>query len=141
MDIKLRSLRKYQEFLETVIKANPDHYQNAEEILTRYKTLVKSNEHLERDSKLMENEYERLKMESSQFEKERNNKILQLSNDIKDLAKKKEVFYILIIDILFYKFLYLIFCFKLIFILKEIHNFFYFKGLLIILNVFGNFLT
>lgn len=38
----------------------------------------------------MEKEYERLKYESMQFEKDKNHEILQLNNDIKDLAKKLE---------------------------------------------------
>jgi hypothetical protein len=38
----------------------------------------------------MEKEYERLKIESMQYEKEKNHEILQLNNDIKDLTKKLE---------------------------------------------------
>lgn len=38
----------------------------------------------------MEKEYERLKYESMQYEKEKNHEILQLNNDIKDLTKKLE---------------------------------------------------
>lgn len=39
----------------------------------------------------MEKEYEKIKYESNQFEKEQNQEILQLNNDIKELTKKLEV--------------------------------------------------
>lgn len=38
----------------------------------------------------MEKEYEKLKYESAQYEKEKNQEILQLNNEIKDLQKKME---------------------------------------------------
>lgn len=38
----------------------------------------------------MEKDYERLKYDSTQFEKETNHQILQLSNDIKEMQKKLE---------------------------------------------------
>ena len=88
--IKVAGLKMYEEYLERVIKANPDQYQDMGEVLNRYKTLIKSNDHLERDHRSMEQEYERLKQESTLFEKERNHEILQISNDIKDLTKKRE---------------------------------------------------
>jgi len=38
----------------------------------------------------MEQDYEKLKVESTQYEKDKNHEILQLNNDIKDLTKKLE---------------------------------------------------
>lgn len=43
-----------------------------------------------REHKAAEKEYEKLKYESTQYEKEKNQEILQLNNDIKELAKKYE---------------------------------------------------
>jgi cell division protein FtsL len=47
--------------------------------------LTDSNEKLVKEHKAMEKEYEKLKYESAQYEKEKNQEILQLNNEIKDL--------------------------------------------------------
>jgi predicted RNase H-like nuclease (RuvC/YqgF family) len=58
--------------------------------LDRYATLTNSNSKLVEEHQNMEKEFEKLKYESTQYEKEKNHEILQLNNDIKDLQKKLE---------------------------------------------------
>lgn len=60
------------------------------DILSRYQTLKKFNQKLLKDRDVMEGEKESLKIESSAFEKNMNQNILQLSNEIKDISKKLE---------------------------------------------------
>lgn len=50
------------------------------DILSRYQTLKKFNQNLLKDRDRMEVEKENLKIESSTFEKQMNQNILQLSN-------------------------------------------------------------
>jgi len=91
LDRKVEALKKYESYLESVIKTHQDQYGNAGEIITRYKTLIKSNENLVRDHTNLEQEFEKLKVDCSSFEKDKNHEILQLNNEIKDLQKILEV--------------------------------------------------
>lgn len=84
------ALKKYEDYLESILKAYPDQYHDLQSILDRYMTLTSSNTKLVDEHKAMEREYERLKYESTQYEKERNHDILQLNNDIKEMQKKLE---------------------------------------------------
>lgn len=92
LDRKVRALKKYEDYLENVKNSNQDQYNDPGEIIQRYKTLIKSNEHLVRDHSNLEQEFEKLKIECTTFEKEKNHEILQLNNEIKDLQKLLEVF-------------------------------------------------
>lgn len=65
----MASLRKYEQYLEKVRATYSDQYPEMSDILSRYQTLKKSNMNLLRDRDLMENEKERLKKESTVFEK------------------------------------------------------------------------
>lgn len=67
-----------------------DQYPEMSDILSRYQTLKKFNQNLLKDRDFMENEKENLKKESTTFEKDMNQNILQLNNEIKDLSKKLE---------------------------------------------------
>ena len=59
------ALKKYEDYLDSIIKAYPDQYPDMGEILNRYKTLTTSNENLVKEHRAMEKEYERLKYEST----------------------------------------------------------------------------
>ena len=87
---KIESLKKYEDYLDTVIKANPDLYQDLSEIHNRYRNLMNSNEKLTNYHKEIQQNYESLKLSSTQYEKKMNEDILQLNNDINDLQKKLE---------------------------------------------------
>jgi transposase len=66
-------LRKYDEYLTSVINANQDQFQNLNELLTRHRTLQLSNEKLESDRLRIEKETEDLKQRINNFEKEKAN--------------------------------------------------------------------
>ena len=91
LERKVTALMKYEDYLQSVIKSNADQYEDPTAIINRYKTLVKSNDHLVRDHNNLEQEFEKLKVECSTFEKDKNHEILQLNNEIKDLQKILEV--------------------------------------------------
>lgn len=91
LDRKVEALKKYESYLESVIKSHQDQYGNAGQIIERYKTLIKSNDNLVRDHDELDQKLEKLKVECSSFEKEKNHEILQLNNEIKDLQKILEV--------------------------------------------------
>jgi hypothetical protein len=59
------ALKKYEDYLDSIIKAYPDQYPDLSEILNRYKTLTSSNENLVREHRTMEKDYEKLKIEST----------------------------------------------------------------------------
>ncbi len=83
---KVQNLKKYEEYLETVTKAYPDQYSDLTEILTRYNTLVKSNDHLQNMNKEKSEDLDCLKTEMFNYEKSKNHEILQLSNEIKEIT-------------------------------------------------------
>lgn len=100
LERKVASLKKYEDYLDTVIKANTEQYSDLQDIINRYKILVKSNDHLVRDHANMEQNLEKLKTDCAIFEKERNHEILQLNNEIKELQTTLEV------KILFFYFIF-----------------------------------
>lgn len=102
LDRKVRALKKYEDYLENVKNSNQDQYNDPGEIIQRYKTLIKSNEHLVRDHSNLEQEFEKLKIECGTYEKEKNHEILQLNNEIKDLQKILEVFLEIMIKIMIF---------------------------------------
>ncbi len=57
-----------------------DQYPEMNDILNRYQTLKKANNDLLRERETMEGSHAALKVESSNFEKEINQSILQISN-------------------------------------------------------------
>lgn len=70
------SLKKYEEYLETVTKAYPDQYTDLSEILIRYQTLVNSNDNLQKMNREKNNQLDLLKQEMFSYEKSRNHQIL-----------------------------------------------------------------
>ena len=60
------------------------------DILSRYQTLKKFNKNLLNEKVVMEETKERIKKESTAFERQMSQNILTLGNDNKDLSKKLE---------------------------------------------------
>ncbi|KAL4462136.1 hypothetical protein ABPG72_010452 [Tetrahymena utriculariae] len=90
LEAKVQALKKYEEYLDSVIKAHSDQYQDLAEISNRYKTLSTSNQNLQNEHKQLEKEQEETKHQIQVFQKYKNQEILQLNNDIKELTKKLE---------------------------------------------------
>ncbi|KRX03829.1 hypothetical protein PPERSA_04624 [Pseudocohnilembus persalinus] len=90
LNLKVTSLKKYEAFLEQVIKQFPDQYTDLSDILSRYRILTNSNQNLQFEHNEKEKEYEKLKKDSIDFEKEQNQYILHLNNEIKELSKRLE---------------------------------------------------
>lgn len=87
---KANMLRKYDEYLTSVINANQDQFQNLNELLMRHRTLQQSNEKLEHDRHRIERETEEVKSRMNTFEKEKANQILLLSNELAMYIEKAE---------------------------------------------------
>jgi uncharacterized short protein YbdD (DUF466 family) len=43
IDLKVKAMKKYETYLESVRDRNPDEYQELSDILSRYQTLKRSN--------------------------------------------------------------------------------------------------
>lgn len=86
----MASLRKYEQYLEKVRSTFSDQYPEMSDILSRYQTLKKFNKNLLNEKIVMEETKERIKKESTAFERQMSQNILTLGNDNKDLSKKLE---------------------------------------------------
>lgn len=87
LDKKVLALKKYEEYLDSVIRAHPDQYSDQGELLKRYEILESSNQKLREDQTTLEQELEELRIVSAQFEKSRNEEILTLNNELASLTK------------------------------------------------------
>lgn len=76
--------------MEKVRATYSDQYPEMSDILNRYHTLKKFNQSLIKNRDVMERDKESVKKESANFEKQMNQTILQLNNELKDLSKKLE---------------------------------------------------
>ncbi|EGR34362.1 hypothetical protein IMG5_014590, partial [Ichthyophthirius multifiliis] len=111
LDEKLNSLKKHGDYLNQVIQIS-DKYQDIPQILSLYQKLTTSYLELNKKNQQTEEEYENLKQQSILYEKNQNQDILQLNNDIKDLTKKLEVFFIKKQIFFYFILFYLLFFFK-----------------------------
>lgn len=89
-ETKLTALRKYEEYLEKVRSTYSDQYPEMNDILNRYQTLKKANNDLLKERETMEANHAALKVEASNFEKEINQSILQISNESKESSRRLE---------------------------------------------------
>jgi len=87
LDKKVQALKKYEDYLESVIKAHPDQYQDQGELLKRHEILENSNKNLRDQQMKLEEELERLRIDAAQFEKQKNEEILTLNNELATLTK------------------------------------------------------
>ncbi|CAK68257.1 unnamed protein product (macronuclear) [Paramecium tetraurelia] len=90
LEKKVTSMKKYEEYLDSVAKQYPEQYHDMASILERHSTLSSQNQKLVEEHQSMEKEYETLKYILTQSEKDKSHEILQFNNDIKELQKKLE---------------------------------------------------
>jgi len=90
LEMKVRSLHKYEQFLEQ-ISANKELFTDTSDMLVRQKTLVKSNGELEDKVRQNEAMIEELKNAKVKLKKEKDDKKLQLTNEIARLQEEFEV--------------------------------------------------
>jgi chromosome segregation ATPase len=88
LERKVQSLKKYEDYLDLVIKEHSDQYSDLGELLQRHFVLENSHKNLKKQQQDLENELERLRTEAAQFEKEKSNEILLLNNDLARLQKE-----------------------------------------------------
>jgi len=91
LDKKVQALKKYEDYLESVIKAHSDQYSDQGELLKRHEVLEKSNQTLRDHQMKLEEELERLRIDAAQFEKQKNEEILTLNNELASLTKDLDV--------------------------------------------------
>lgn len=61
LQIKERELKKYEDFLELVVKNNPDQYQSISDLLVRFRNLKESIDMLKDKTQKIESQYGELK--------------------------------------------------------------------------------
>lgn len=87
----MQALKKYEDYLESVIKAHSDQYSDQTELLKRHEVLEKSNLTLREHQQKLEEELEKLRIDAAQFEKQKNEEILTLNNELAGLTKDLDV--------------------------------------------------
>lgn len=70
-----------------MIKAHSDQYSDQTELLKRHEVLEKSNITLREHQQKLEEELEKLRIDAAQFEKQKNEEILTLNNELASLTK------------------------------------------------------
>ena len=88
---KVKSLHKYEQFLEQVRERNPDEYHELSDILNRYRTLKDSNEKLQSNQQKINEELDKVGNMINTHTKEMRTKIMTLNNDIAFKQKELEV--------------------------------------------------
>ena len=87
----MKSLHKYEQFLEQVRERNPDEYHELSDILNRYRTLKDSNEKLQSNQQKINEELDKVGNMINTHTKEMRTKIMTLNNDIAFKQKELEV--------------------------------------------------
>jgi len=87
LDKKVQALKKYEDYLESVIKAHSEQYSDQGELLKRHEILERSNITLREHQMKLEEELEKLRIDAAQFEKQKNEEILTLNNELAGLTK------------------------------------------------------
>ena len=70
INLKVRAMKKYEAYLESVRDRNPDEYQDLSDILSRYWTLKNSNTKLTAKMQSLEKELDELKNNVTKYEKD-----------------------------------------------------------------------
>jgi chromosome segregation ATPase len=90
IDLKVKAMKKYETYLESVRDRNPDEYQELNDILSRYQTLKRSNLTLTAKMQSLERELDDLKNAVTKYEKDMKTEIMQLNNEIAQLTQNFE---------------------------------------------------
>jgi multidrug resistance efflux pump len=85
IETKTAAMREYGDYLESVKQNNQDEYSEIGDILSRYNTLKQSNVKLEESKKNLENAFDEMKTDASEYEKKKKNEIMSLNNDVAKL--------------------------------------------------------
>ena len=72
---------KYENFLEEVQKENTDEFQEVNDILTRYDTLVRENQKLDKDHYDLEQKLKQMKDNTNKYIKDKQTELLRLNNE------------------------------------------------------------
>lgn len=88
---KTRNLEVCFNFLQQVVQEYSEEYPDIPDLLQRYKNLQQSISKLKEQNGKIEADLEVCKNETQKFEKEKNNKILVLNNEIALLQSRLEV--------------------------------------------------
>lgn len=64
---KVWAMREYEWYLQKVMEAHPDEYNEIMDIKNRYETLFNSNDKLWQEQQAIEMEYEREKAETNEY--------------------------------------------------------------------------
>jgi len=90
IDLKVKAMKKYETYLESVRDRNPDEYQELSDILSRYQTLKRSNLNLTAKMQSLERELDELKNAVTKYEKDMKTEIMQLNNEIAQFTQSFE---------------------------------------------------
>ena len=90
IEFKVKAMKQYESYLESVKDNNPDEYQELSDILSRYWTLKDSNVKLNSNLQVLERDLDNLKNAVLQYEKEQRQDIMGLNNEIASLQQKFE---------------------------------------------------
>ena len=89
--LKTKNLEVCFNFLQEVVLEYSEEYPEISDLLQRYKNLQQSISKLKEQNSKIEFDLENCKSETLKFEKEKNNRILVLNNEIAILQSKLEV--------------------------------------------------
>jgi len=87
-ELKLKALKKYEEFLEKFREKYSDEFPEIPDIINRFVTLKKTNEKLNAQHEKCEEDLAKITKETNNFEQEKNKEIYFLNNDISSLKVK-----------------------------------------------------
>ena len=80
-------MAEYGKYLESVKEKNQDEYSEIADILSRYNTLKQSNIKLEEAKKNLENDFDDMKNQVTEYEKSKKTEIMSLNNNVANLQK------------------------------------------------------
>lgn len=84
---KIKSLAKYEEYLQKVVSTNQEQYTDINDLLQRFTILQESNNRLKDEELTLEKKQEDLSQQTNKFVKEKNDKVMLLNNQIASLQK------------------------------------------------------
>lgn len=90
-EAKVKGLKAYEEYLESVLRSYPDQYSDLAAISQRHHVLATSRKNLDGKYESVTKEIAKLKDEIKQYEKEKNREIITLNTDVATLQEKLDV--------------------------------------------------
>lgn len=87
----MNSMRKYEDYLESVVRRSQDRFPNLEALYQHYASLKNAQNKLSNLSSNMEKNLESKRVSYALLEREKSSEVVLLNNDITGLQKKLEV--------------------------------------------------